>query len=341
MINSCKTLIIRFLVAALLPVLLAHTLSASPFDPRFLITVDELCDDGDLALSIPLMRVRLDDSTAIALRAEHVLKTGEYGFAQSEIVLRPLATTLAPYDRDSLVWRKPNGDKAILRKSANKPLADLPGEARKFLDSFKNYQAYESTNGSNVTAWLADDSPAQGLVWSEGIAFCYDDGVLAWFILPSGNKVLVKSDGAMIREMRMGDEPLFSFEQITGTEARISAGTQHLVIRYDGSRIVEITRLPATKLASFNYGSDGLFAAATFGARQRHYAWAETKRPLPANILFVHSRHLQSVDDKRFNYIVTDDSITMSVYISDTLQKSTSLRIHYGTIVSIRETKPK
>jgi len=336
MINSLKIRVIRFLVAALFPVLSAHTLSASPFDLRFLIAVDELCNDGDLALSIPLMRVRLDDSTAIALRAEHVLKTGDYGFAQSEIVLRPLTTTLAPYDRDAFVWRKPNGDKAILHKSMDKLPVNLPDEARKFLDSLKNCQTYA---GNNVTAWLGGDSSVQGLVWSEGIALCYNGGSLAWFILLSGNKVLVKCDGAMIRELRIDDELLFSFEQITDTEARISAGTQHLDIRYEHGRIIEITRLPETKLASFDYGSDGLLASATFGGKQHHYAWAATKRPLPPLITFVQSRYLQSVDNKHFDYTVTDDSIIMSAYIGDVLQKSTSLRVHYGTIVSIREKK--
>lgn len=325
------------LLCWLMTTLLVPALTASPFDPRFVITTDELCADGDLALSVPLMRLRLDDSTSIPLRAEHILKTGDYGFAQSEIVIRPLTTTLAPYDRDALVWRKPNGDKVILHKSDAKLPADMPDEAKNFLASLKTCQTYENRG---VTAWVEDNPLARELVYSEGIAFCYNDGALAWLILPSGSKVMVKSNGAMINEMRIGDEILFSSEQITATEARMSIGARQFGIRYNRGRIVEITRLPATKLATFDYGPDGLLSAATINGKQSHYTWAETKRPLPAIINWVNSRHLQSVDGKRFDYVVTDDSIIMSVYAGDVLQKATSLRVRYGTIVSIKETKP-
>jgi hypothetical protein len=341
MIDSRKTPITRFLMVALLLATPAHTLSASPFDPRFVITVDELCSDGSLALSIPLMRVRLDDSTTITLRAEHVLRTGDYGFAQSEIVVRPLHTTLTPYDRDALVWRKPNGEKTVLRKSAGKLPKGLPDETREILDSAKTFRTYES---HGVTAWLAENSLAWGLVRSEGILFSYEDGALTWFMLPSGNRVLVKSNGATISELRIEDEILFSFEQITETEARIVAGTRRFGIRYDRGRIVEIERLPvlnlpATKLMKFNYGPDGLLATTTFNGKQRHYAWAKTKRPLPPIINWVNSHHLQSADDRRFDYIVTNDTITMISFADEKPRKTTRLRVRYGAIMAIREEK--
>jgi len=337
------------LLCWLIAALLAPALFASPFDPRFVITTGELCADGDLALSIPLARIRLDETVTLALRAEHTLKTGDYGFAQSEIILRPLTTTLAPYDRDALAWRKPNGDKVTLRKStsaARLPPANMPAEAEKFLDTLKTCQTYESRD---ATAWLDDDSPAHGLVYSENMAFCYTNGALTCLILPSGARVAVKSEGGMIREMRIGDAPLFNFEQITDTETRITAGARQFTLRYNRGRIVEITRLPATnppstnlpatKLAAFDYDPDGLLSAATSNGKQSHYAWAETKRPLPAIITWVNSRHLQSTDGKRFDYLVTDDTIVMSAYAGDTLQKTTTLRVRYGTIISIRETK--
>ena len=333
MIDALKTFLARFFMIALLPAMSAHTLSASPFDPQFAITVDELCSDGSLALSIPLMRIRLDDSTSISLRVEHVLKTGDFDFAQSEIVLRPLHTTLSPYDRDALVWRKPNGEKTVLRKSDDK----LPDEVRTFLDSTKTFQAYA---GRGATAWLVENSLARGAVRAEGIIFCYEDGMLAWFMLPSGNKILVKSDGSKISELRIGDETLFSFNQITDTEARIVAGSRSFGIHYDDQgRIVEITRLPSIKLMAFGYDDDGLLATATFSGKQRHYKWAKTQHPLPPIINWVNAHHLQSIDSRHFDYIVTNNTITMRSIEDEKPRKTTMLRVRYGTIISIREKK--
>jgi hypothetical protein len=323
-------LMVLLLSAAILP--LANF--GSPFDPPFIVKVDELCANGDLALSIPLLRVRLDGKTSLNVRAEHFLETADYGHARSAIVLRPLSTTLAPHDRDAVLWRKPNGERIVLRKSAGTLPKGVSDEARAFLDFVKTYRAYESRG---VTAWLAGDSLSWGIVYSEGITFGYEDGGLAWLNLPSGTKVWAKSDGAVIRELRTDDDVLFSFERVSDIEARISAGRQYLNIHYDRGRIVEIVRLPAKKLVQFEYTPDGLLLAATHGGRRRHYAWAKTKRSLPPIINWVNPWYLQSADGRRFDYFVDNNSIVMSAISDDKPRKTTSLRVRYGAVISVRE----
>jgi hypothetical protein len=326
---------ITILIALVIPVgALPLATFGSPFDPPFIVKVDELCADGDLALSIPLLRVRLDDKTALNIRAEHFLETADYGHTRSTVALRPLSTTLAPHDRDAILWRKPNGERIVLRKAAGALSKGLPDETRAFLDSVKTYRVFE---GRSTTAWLAGDSLAWGIVYSEGITLGYEDGGLAWLKLPSGSKVWVKNDGAMIHELRIDNDVLFSFERISNTEARISAGGRHLDIHYDYGRIVEITRPPATKLVQFEYTSDGLLLAATHGGRSRHYVWAKTKRPLPPIINWVNPCHLQSADGRHFDYFVDNDSIVMSAFTDGKPEKTTSLRVRYGAVISIRE----
>jgi hypothetical protein len=187
-----------------------NSIKASPFDPRFIIKVDELCADGDLALSIPLLRVRLDDKMPINIRAEHVLESADYGFCQSNIVLIPLITTIAPYDRDSLIWRKPNGENIILKPSDGEFLWEIPEKARALLET----NTYRIFNGRGTVAYVGNHPLAWAVVVSEKFTLCYNQGTLVWFTLPSGASVSAKCCGAMIRKLKISDDLLYCFEQV-------------------------------------------------------------------------------------------------------------------------------
>jgi hypothetical protein len=334
-----------FMALQLLPL----TMPANSFDPRFVIKVDELCSDGDLALSIPLLRVPLDDQVAFPLRVEHFLEIGDYGYVRSNLVLRPLFTSLAPHDREAFLWRKPNGERVILHKSTDElsknpknqqpdfSLSMLPDEIQAFINSQNTCRFYAS---GATTAWLAEDSLSWGIVLSEKIIFGYENGVLAWFILPSGTKVRVKSDAAMIHELRIDDAVLFNFKKISKTESKISTGRQRFSIYYDGQgRITEIIRLPKAKLVQFEYNHENLLSVSIYRSIKRSYTWAKTQQPLPPVINWVKPYYVKSVNGRQLEYKVTNQSVIMNVPAVDGTMKTTVLRVRYGSIISIQEKK--
>ena len=316
-------------------VLLGQTILASPFERRRQVALDELCLDGDLNLSLPLARVKLDEKTTLEIRVEHEMRTGDYGNARSEMVVRPLFTNVVPYDRQHLTWNKPNGEKEVFASQEQNATAvatdKWPEAARAFLHG--NIDRHFAS--SRAVAY-ADRHLAHVVISSEEHWFGYKDGSLSWFILPSGKLVNARSAGSFIRSLSIDGEQLLSSEFLTDAfdEIRIRAKDAVLYVAYDSSFQLSAVK-NATKAVRLKceYGQTGLLSAVTTENTVARYVWQKNQQGMPRFMEWMKPWRLRSVNDKDFGYTYDYDYIKMQVVspCSELLVK-----FRYGRIVSIK-----
>ena len=297
--------------------------------------LDELCLDGDLNLSLPIARVKLDEKTTLEIRVEHAMSTGDYRNARSEMVVRPLFTNVVPYDRQHLIWNKPNGGKEVFisqKQNAIAPATDKwPEAARAFL-----HGNIDRHFASSSAVAHADTHLAHVVISSEEHWFGYKDGSLSWFILPSGKLVNVRSEGSFIRSLSIDGEQLLSSEFSTEDLDEIRIRTKGAVFNLElnpSSQLSVVKSAAGAVRLKCDYGQAGLLSAITTGNRVDRYIWRETQQGMPRFMEWMKPWRLRSVNGKDFGYTFDYDYIRMQV---ESPRSELLVKFRYGQIVSIK-----
>jgi len=333
--NLCNSCFSKKVIPIVILAIFSQTLFANPFDRRRLVALDELCLDGDLNLSLPLARVKLDEKTTLEIRVEHEMRTGDYGNARSEMVVRPLFTNVVPYDRQHLIWNKPNGEKTVLvsqkKNAAAVAMDKWPETARAFLNegigrhfTSSRAVAYGDRQGSHV------------VISSEDYWLGYKDGSLSWFILPSGKLVNVQGRGSFISALTIDGEQFLrsSFSTEAPDEIRIRTKDAALYIDFDtSSRLSAVRNAGRIMRLKCEYGQTGLLSAVATGNTTTRYAWQETRQGMPRFMEWMKPWRLRSVNEKHFGYTHDYDYIKMQV---ESPRSGLLVKFRYGQIVSMK-----
>ena len=333
--------------------LFTQTLIAGPFDRHRQVTLDELRLDGDLNLSLSLARVALDEKTTLELRVEHEMRTGDYGNARSDLIVRPLHTNVVPYDRQDLIWNKPNGEKKVLlsegptarpnnspgqrpgSQNNNNPSPErafqfLPEAARTFMgeDISRRFTSSKATAYSNKQL-------SKIVISSEQYWFGYANGSLSWFILPTGKLVNVQSEGGFIRNLAIDGVEVLNATVNNPDEIRIRTKTATLNLEYNPSfQLSAIKNAANVARWKFEYNQTDLLSTITTGAAISRYAWQENRQDMPKFMNWMKPYRLRSVNEKNFGYTHDYDYIKMQI-ASPPSELLVTFR--YGQIVSIKK----
>jgi len=334
--NLCNSCLSKKVIPIVVLGIFYQTLLAGPFDRRRQIALDELRLDGDLNLSLPLARVKLDEKTTLEIRVEHEMRTGDYGNVRSEMIVRPLFTNVVPYDRQDLIWNKPNGDKTVLisRNEKNTAVATdkWPEAARAFL----NGNTSRCFASSKAQAY-ADTQCSKIVISSEHYWFGYKDGSLSWFVLPSGKLIKVRSNGSFICSLTIGSEELLNSDFSTETTDAMRIRTKSIALNFEfdpAHRLSVIKNAANAVRLKFEYERTGLLSAVTTGKAVARYAWQDNHQSMPRFMEWMKPYRLRSANGKDFGYTYDYDCITMQV----ASPRSELLVIfRYGQIVSMKK----
>ena len=316
--------------------LFTQTLIAGPFDRHRQVTLDELRLDGDLNLSLSLARVALDEKTILEIRVEHEMRTGDYGNVRSELVVRPLFTNVVPYDRQHLIWNKPNGDKMVLvgqnEGNAAVETDKWPEAARAFLSEGINRRYASST-----AVAYADKQGANVVLSSEQYWFGYKDGSMSWFVLPSGKLVNAQSKGSFIRGLTIGGEEVLSSDFPTDTTGAMRIRTKSAAMNFEfdpAHRLSVIKNAVNAVRLKFEYEQTGLLSAVTTGKAVARYAWQSNPQGMPRFMDWMKPYRLYSANGKDFGYTHDYDYINMQVASP---RSELLVTFRYGQIVSVKK----
>jgi hypothetical protein len=302
--------------------------AGDPFLRSYRLALDDLGTDGDLVLTLPLCKWRLDDDTDIDVALEHRQESREYGDVRSRFDLRPFQTAIIRAGQDTWLWLRPGGGTVRFERAQGER-----SNAREWVSNHR--RTY--TNGTVRLTVL--ETPNRQTIDDDGWRLSYEEGALQSLRSPKGREFKVAAKGSCIYKIIEKDA--------IRAEIDWNDAGEPLRLRLDGKTIVfdtyengglknAFSKIDGATVV-FTYHESGMLASFTRrGLPPRAFNWRFLTDSVRGDSLYRNTYALLSADDIRYGYEMRNETIYLSAN-SERGPKSMEVAVRYGKIYSITE----
>lgn len=316
---------------------------SDPFLRPYVLALDSLRDDGDLLLTVPLRKWRLDDETDIDVVLAHRQESLEYGEVRSRFDLLPFQTSVMPAAGGAWVWLRPGGGTVRFeppRGNSTRGTAQ-EGTSKKKADKMAKASWEVFTHGRTRLTILWPEKSQ--IIEDGGWVLSYQCGAINALKAPSGRQFIVTSVGRNIT--RVSENNVLRAEVVwspLNLPIRLWLDGEMIHFKTDDAGMIDkVTTEAGDTLAGFAYHRSQLLASiARPGFSEQAFEWQLLPDFTRGDSLYRKPYAVRSAGEVRYGYYIRRDVIHLS---SESANQAKRLKIgmQYGKVKWVSEEEPK
>ncbi len=307
-----------------------------PFLRPYVLALDDLGSDGDLLLTVPLRKWRIDDDTVIDVVLSHRQESLEYGEVRSGFDLLPFQTSVMPIGATAWAWLRPGGETVrfeAAQRGSSGGRAGSKAIERVFGKSAPGSWQVFARGKRRLTVSRSHNWQA---VEDDGWMLFYEGGRLCALATPGGRHLAVASVGRRIT--RVVENGLIRVElewSEAGRPTNLSIDGENLRFKAsENGALLKVTADSGPILADFTYHENGLLASATkpLSAKRRHFSWRPVRDFARGDSPYRKPCALISAGEVRYGYGISRGVIRLSAESAAQGRKHLNIGMRYGKV---------
>lgn len=310
-----------------------------PFLRPYVLALDDLGSDGDLVLTVPLRKWRLDDETDIDVLLTHRQESLEYGDVRSRFDLLPFQTSVMPAGAGAWTWLRPGGGTVRFESLQSKAIRERAGKGTSRPVAVRlaagSRQVFSNGKTRLTVSWSDNQQTIEDSRW----VFSYKGGALYALKAPSGRQFVVTSAGRNITRVSENEVLRAEIEwSKTALPVRLWLDGETIHFKVDDTGVlVNVTTGAGDKIAGFTYHKSGLLASITRPSLPlRAFEWQFLKDYTRGDSIYRKPYALLSASGTRYGYNIQNDVIYLSAE-SVNYSKRLNIGLQYGKVKWISE----